>query len=348
MSLVVGKCGNWCSVCPWGYRIRTNKNQAQWDFYVEDAKKYLGFTPTKNPCQGCQTPNGKLAKDVGVHNFVRGCSARKCAFHNGFENCAFCSRYPCDKIKEMNRSNRLDESEKRLGEHIPSAMYQAYIRPFEGMKTLNQVRTSLLPAQINEARTVEPKTSTVTAFPKVKKNKKNILYLKLHNALSKLITSSLGLSNIDTIAGQEMLLAHREVLLRLLWIIARNGKMKDAKILVDSITINANRAGTSRFPTTEAAWLRWLDMVSGTGFIAEMEFFTRETNKIMTPTGWLRERIPDTGEAVWSLKVSFEDTLGGIDSLKALQSYAKILDKKRGKTAFAAFKKAEMHFLKDT
>jgi len=345
---VISKCGNLCSICPWGHWIRTNQSPGEWESYVEDAKKYLGFTPAKNPCQGCQTPNEKLAKDVGVHNFIRGCSARKCAIHNHFENCAFCSRYPCDKIQAMNRADRLEEAEERLGEPIPNDKYQAYLRPYEGKKTLDGIRAGLGPDQIREVEVVDLKMPKTLAFPKVKVDKRSAAYMALHSALSKVITSSLGLSDIDTVAGQELLIVRRELLLRLLWIIARYGTLKDTKVSVDSITINANKAGTSGFPTSEDAWRRWLDVMSGIGVLSEMEFFTREKNKITTPTGWLRERIPDTGGPVWALKVSFDDALGGITSLKTLQSYARTLDEKKGKSAYAAFKKADMHFLQDT
>jgi hypothetical protein len=156
------------------------------------------------------------------------------------------------------------------------------------------------------------------------------------------------LNDIDTIAGQELLIVRRELLLRLLWIIARYGTFKDTKVSVDSITISTNKAGTSGFPTSEDAWRRWLDVMFGIGILSEMEFPTREKDKIMTPTGWLRERIPVTGEPVWFLKVSFDDTLGGITSLKTLQSYAKAIDEKKGKSAYAAFRKADMQFLQDT
>ncbi|RDE15226.1 MAG: hypothetical protein C4K48_04065 [Candidatus Thorarchaeota archaeon] len=347
MRPVISKCGNLCSICPWGHWIRKNQSPAEWESYVEDAKKYVGFTPTENPCQGCQTANERLAKDVGIHNFIRGCYARKCALHNRFENCAFCSRYPCAKIREMNRSDRVEETEKRLGESIPDDKYESFIRPFEGKKTLDEIRTGLGSDQIREVETVDLIAPKTTEFPQVKRNKMNTTYMALHDALSKVITSSLGLSDIDTIAGQELFIARREVLLRLLWIIARYGTFKDSKISVDSITINANKGGTSGFPTTEAAWGRWIDILSRTGIVAEIEFSTQERSKITTPTGWLRERIPDTGMPAWFLKVSFDDTLGGIASLKTLQSYAQTLDEKKGKSAFATFKKADMLFLQD-
>ena len=247
----------------------------------------------------------------------------------------------------MNRSDRVEETEKRLGESIPDDKYESFIRPFEGKKTLDEIRTGLGSDQIREVETVDLIAPKTTEFPQVKTNKMNTTYMALHDALSKVITSSLGLSDIDTIAGQELFIARREVLLRLLWIIARYGTFKDSKISVDSITINANKGGTSGFPTTEAAWGRWIDILSRTGIVAEIEFSTQERSKITTPTGWLRERIPDTGMPAWFLKVSFDDTLGGIASLKTLQSYAQTLDEKKGKSAFATFKKADMLFLQD-
>jgi len=248
----------------------------------------------------------------------------------------------------MNRADRLEEAEERLGEPIPNDKYQAYLRPYEGKKTLDGIRAGLGPDQIREVEVVDLKMPKTLAFPKVKVDKRSAAYMALHSALSKVITSSLGLSDIDTVAGQELLTVRRELLLRLLWIIARYGTLKDTKVSVDSITINANKAGTSGFPTSEDAWRRWLDVMSGIGVLSEMEFLTREKNKITTPTGWLRERIPDTGGPVWALKVSFDDALGGITSLKTLQSYARTLDEKKGKTAYAAFKKADMHFLQDS
>jgi len=87
------------------------------------------------------------------------------------------------------------------------------------------------------------------------------------------------LNDVDTIAGQELLTVRRELLMRLLWIIGRYGTFKDTKVSVDSITINTNKAGTSGFPTSEDAWRRWLDLISGIGILCELEFSTRRGTK---------------------------------------------------------------------
>ncbi|MFW9811679.1 MAG: hypothetical protein ACFFF9_04420 [Candidatus Thorarchaeota archaeon] len=77
MKQVISKCGNICSSCPWRVWSRRGFTEEKWGSFFQDVKKYVGFSPPKNPCHGCQTPNEKLSKDVGVHNFLRGCSAQK-------------------------------------------------------------------------------------------------------------------------------------------------------------------------------------------------------------------------------------------------------------------------------
>ena len=203
MKPVISKCGNMCSSCPWGVWIRRNQTPEEWDAFAEDVKKYVGYSPVKNPCHGCQTPNEKLAKDVGVHNFLRGCSARKCAFHNNIRNCAHCSRYPCDKIKTLNISNSRKHAEQRLGGPMPNEKYMAFVRIFEGQKTLDEIRKDLSQGHIQEVKTVEEKDPKIVTFPDVKKI--HMKYRQLHDSLSKIITSELGLTDTDTIAVQDML-----------------------------------------------------------------------------------------------------------------------------------------------
>jgi hypothetical protein len=344
MASVISKCGNMCSSCPWGVWVRRNQTQEEWDAFAEDVKKYVGYSPTQNPCHGCQTPNEKLAKDVGVHNFLRGCSARKCAFHNEIRNCAFCSRYPCDKIKALNISNSREEAEQRLGESMPDDKYESFVRIFEGKKTLDEIRKGLSPDQIQEVKTTEQKPPKIVAFPDVEK--KHLKYKVLHDALSTILSSELGFSDTDTLAVQEMLGSRRAVLIRLLWILANFGSLDGEKLLVDSITINTYKKGTSGFPTTEGGWNIWLGILSKTGIRAELILAQIEKSELITPIGWLRDRLPGSNAPGYHIAVSFGDKVGGIASLKLLHTYAKQLDEKYGKRAFGAFKKADMRSLK--
>ena len=190
MTRVFSKCGNVCSSCPWGVWSRREITEESWDSFFQDVKKYVGYSPTKNPCHGCQTPTEKLSKDVGIHNFLRGCSARKCAFHNDFRNCAYCSRYPCDKIQLMNVANSREHAEARIGEPIPDDKYLAYVRIFEGMKNLDEIRAGLDKNQIRDVKTVERKPPRIVSFPEV--DKKHQKFRSLHDVLSSIISSPCG------------------------------------------------------------------------------------------------------------------------------------------------------------
>ncbi len=345
MTRVISKCGNLCSICPWGRWIRENQQPADWEPFVEDVKKYIGYVPAKNPCHGCQTPNENLAKDVGVHNFLRGCAARKCAFDNEIENCAYCSRYPCDQIEALNRGNRREDAERRVGESIPADKYESYIRVFEGKKTLDEIRSSLRPDEIQEVKTIELKPPRIIPFPDVTPEQKESEFKTLHEVLSQIMDSRLGLKDADTLAGKELLERHRNVLSRLLWIAALYGKLEGSQLYIDAITINTYKKGTSGFPTTESGWLRWLEVISEAGIGGELEYANINKSDLISPIGWLRERIHGSNEPAWWLKISFHDTLGGAATLRTLSSYVSEIDKRFGKQAYGRFKKADMRFL---
>lgn len=345
MEQVISKCGNMCSSCPWSVWIRRNQRDEDWEPFVADVKKYLGFTPAKNPCHGCQTPNEKLSKDVGVHNFLRGCSARKCAFHNEIRNCAYCLRYPCDKIEVLNRSNSREHAEKRIGESIPDDKYEAYVRIFEGKKTLDEIRKRLSPWEIKEAKTVDVKQPKIVPFPDVER--KLMKYKTLHETFTNILNSKLGLSDIDTVAGQEMLKERQALLLRLLWILALYGKKDGNALVVDAIAISEHKKGTSGFPTHEDVWLRWLAILAKIGIPGELVLVTEDRTQLITPIGWLRDRLPGTNDPAYHVRLSFNEELGGLTSLKLLQSYANSLLEKYDNKAYGRFKKADMRFLEN-
>lgn len=342
---VVSKCGNICSSCPWGAWIRKNQSGEEWDSFAKDVKKYTGYTPTKNPCHGCQTPTENLSKHVGIHRYLRGCSIRKCALNNGIMNCAYCSRYPCDRIKMQNISNSRENAEKRIGESIPDDKYLAYIRVFEGRKTLDEIRKNLKPDQIQDVKTVDEKTSNVLAFPKI--NKKHQKYKKLHDLLSVILNFKFGLSDTDTTASHEIVTVNISIMMRILWILASYGTINGEVISVDSISIYIHKEGTSGFPHSEMAWKMWLDFLSKIGIKGKLKFVPIDKSKLTTPTGALREKIPGSNDPSYYLDVTFSKKLGGIDTIKLLQSYAIELESKYGKKAFFKFMKADMSYLQD-
>jgi len=342
MQPVISKCGNMCSSCPWGVWSRKNLSPEDWSLFEEDVKKYVGYSVVKNPCHGCQTPNENLSKDVGVHNFLRGCCTRACAFYNEFRNCAYCSRYPCDSIEVLNRERSREDVEKRLGIDIPEDMYEKYVRIYEGKKNLDEIRSTLKQNEISEPKIVEQKGPKIVPFPDINGAAD---FKRLHDSLSKIMKSSLGIVNADVISGQELIKDRRERMLRILWIVARYGVVKGSSLLVDSITINTHKKGTSGFPTSEKAWKRWLLSMSEIGIKCEMEFADIDEDSRASPIGWLRDRIPGTDDPVWFLRMELDESLGNAVMLKTLQTYASSIDEKYGTRAFGNFKKIDMRFL---
>ena len=81
--------------------------------------------------------------------------------------------------------------------------------------------------------------------------------------------------------------------------------------------------------------------------------------KELSSLGVCCERVPLTGVKIadlttgtgyvrnkgWVMNISFETQIGGLDALRALQSYCKKLDQKFGKKAFQQFCIADMGFL---
>ncbi|MFW9786121.1 MAG: hypothetical protein ACFFE2_03855 [Candidatus Thorarchaeota archaeon] len=243
----------------------------------------------------------------------------------------------------QNINNSRADAERRIGNHIPDDKYQAYIRIFEGMKTLDDIKENLSPSQIQEVKTVEEKHPKIVPFPDVKK--KYMKYKTLHNVLSQILTSSLRISDIDTIAGQEMLEGRSSLLNRTLWILAAYGKLDGESLTVDSITIYTHKKGTSGFTTTEGVWTRWLGILSKVGIYGELKLAPVDRSELITPVGWLREQLRGAKQPGYYLHVSFHRDLGGLDSLKLLSSYGTELNREFGTRAFLRFKKADMRYL---
>ncbi len=95
----VAYCGMICSECP-GY-IATQKDD--WEERKRVAElwsKIFGveITPEYVNCDGCKG-GGRLIE------YCKICEIRNCAIGRGIENCAYCSDYPCDRLKRWFERN---------------------------------------------------------------------------------------------------------------------------------------------------------------------------------------------------------------------------------------------------
>jgi len=117
-------------------------------------------------------------------------------------------------------------------------------------------------------------------------------------------------------------------------------KTEDSAFLeVDAKTFLANRASEK----TLAIWSFLKDTVFKIlfDFGVHCERVVSEGVKekdLETGTGYMRNKG-------WAIRVSLDRKASDVKTLKALQSYARKLDKKYGKKAFSNFSQADMHVL---
>jgi hypothetical protein len=101
MPEIIGYCGLNCCTCPIYVATREKNDEKRRRMRAEIAvqiKKHYGveYQPEDiTDCDGCRSENDRLF--AGSKN----CRIRKCARPKRIENCAHCSEYACDKLKEF-------------------------------------------------------------------------------------------------------------------------------------------------------------------------------------------------------------------------------------------------------
>ena len=157
MNTFVAKCGCNCSKCPtYKNNLRTFEDRQRCN---RGWKKYLNINLSAEklrPCDGCSIP------DETRKIYYLNCHVRKCAINNGFNNCAYCSAYPCQEVLNIHSMQKPGAKEKiveRLGGSIPEEDYLAFIEPYEGIKHLNEIRQTIGAEEIVEIKrfSVRPK-----------------------------------------------------------------------------------------------------------------------------------------------------------------------------------------------
>jgi hypothetical protein len=328
MNEIFAKCGCNCHQCP------TYKNNLQ---TIEDRKrcswgwqKYLNIklSPEKlRLCDGCSILNANRKV------YYLNCLVRKCAINNAIENCAHCSAYTSQEVLNVHNLQKPDAKqriEERIGAVIPEDDYLAFVEPYEGIKHLNQIRSTLGSDDIVEIKkfSVQPK---MVPFPHVLPLAKDEIstYQSLHQ-----IFTSLAVSNNVSYARKLILEKNRKQLLKISWAVGQYGKLKDddGSHLILSSEIYADQKISSYYSKVQE-YFRLFEKYG-----VHCEVLPQKEKGWLTPTGALRT----TG---WLMKLSFDEKLGGSLTVKALKNYATKLDEKYGKNAFRYFSKGDMRIL---
>jgi hypothetical protein len=344
MTNLVSKCGIDCGACPWGPYPRKDMDAKEFEQYRNKGKRILGYMPIKTPCATCQTPDAEIPKTSKLPS--RKCLIRQCVDKTGVANCAYCSRFPCDTLKGTAGLWNRESIEAKLGATLSEEDYNSFVKPFEGISRLEAIRSSLKPDEIVESTKVSAPKTRIVDFPEnLPFNEETGSFKAVHKLLDALANSSLGLRDTDTFAQQHKLEKQKAHILRFLWIFANYGKFEKENIIylvVDAETYHANR-GTEK---TLSIWSFVEDAVfkslSNFGVCCERVALKGVKNEdLITGTGYLRNKG-------WVMRMSFDEKVGGTAALKALQTYAKKLDKKYGAKAFRRFRDADMTVLLET
>jgi hypothetical protein len=310
----------------------------EFEQYGKRVKKILGYTPMQKPCPTCQTPHEEIPK--GSKLPPRSCLVRQCVDKIGVENCAYCSRFPCENVKDTAGSWNREKHEEKHGP-VSDEDYHTFIEPFEGLPRLEAIRALLSPEEIVEAATAPPLEAKIIDFPEDLpfSKEETSVFKTLHRVLATVKRAQLGLKDTDTYAQQVRLKNRRSIFFRFLWIFGLHGELKEengSHLEVDSKTYIANRKADSL-----AIW-EYVETVFKAlkkfGVHCEHIPLTKEKygrKGWLTPSGYMRNKG-------WLMKMSFDNNAGGASTLKALKRYAAKLDEKYGKRAFRYFSNVDM------
>ena len=332
MEQIISRCGNICSECPWSSYVRKKIAKEDWEEYSEQFKKYTGFKPVKyewEGCVGCHTPNEELPSHP-FFNFLKKCRTRKCGQYNEIPNCAYCGRFPCANTVASTKFTNEKISEK-LGKDISEDEYERYIKMFDSMTNLNEIRSGLKETQIKNPKLVDHQPK----IPELTGTFTNPNFKFVYDKLFEIANSTLGIKGIDTVSGLELHKEREEFFWRFLWLIAIFGDISENELSIDSGTLYDNRKPIS-LPNNEEGWKTIFDMLLEFGISTELEI---KTDKLYTPGGYMRAKIPKTNEPAYLLKMKTSSKLQKYSFFKLLKEILSDLQKNNGKRAFSNFKK---------
>lgn len=301
MPNLVSKCGINCGACPWGPYPRKNMSAKDFEQYKQDAKVILGYMPIKTPCVTCQTPDEKIPKASKLPS--RKCLIRQCEDKAGVPNCAYCSRFTCDTLTETASAWNRKTIEEKLGEPLSEEAYRSFVEPFEGLRRLQDIRSTLEPNEIVEPAKSITSSTEIVKFPTNLKD--GVAFKAVHKLLANLESSSFGLKKAGTFAQQHKLENQKAHVLRFLWVLGNYGKPENEYLVVDAETFLSNRGKEKKLAILSFVEDAVFRVLSDFGICCELVASEGvKKGDLTTGTGYLRKKG-------WVIKMSFEPKVGG-------------------------------------
>jgi hypothetical protein len=335
MNDMIAVCGCNCSQCPtYKKNLKTFEDRKRcswgWEEYLN-----IRLSPEKlRLCDGCPIPDSQ--RNVYYLN----CIVRKCALTNRIKNCAYCSSYPCEEVKNLHVTFAEDIRDKiaaKIGREIPDKDYFDFIEPYEGLKKLHVIHRT-----IDQNKIVEPKKfllkSKIVEFPKglSLSKKDNSILRSLYDLIGKIS----GPEHNVSFARREALKKKRPYMLTLLWTFGLYGRFmeKDDHFL----TIDSKDFARQKNQRIYSKLKDLVHLFKNDGVCLEL---IPTAGEWLTSSGGLVITIGRTKNAAWVMTLSFDSNLFGRRGLLALQNYAKKLLASHDEKALDHFSKADMGVL---
>ncbi|MFX1355200.1 MAG: hypothetical protein ACFFGP_14690, partial [Promethearchaeota archaeon] len=208
--------------------------------------------------------------------------------------------------------------------------YDNYIKMFYSITNLKKFRNTLPENQIKNPKPFSKKNE----ITKLKGEFEDKNFSKIYEKLAEIANSNLGIKGIDTVAGFEQYTQRKNFIWSFIWILGLHGKIQGNDLSIDSITLYENRKGIA-LPNNEEQWQIYFDILAQFGILAELEI---KTDKLYTPGGYMRVKIPQTNKSAYIIKIKPDSNLQKYPFFNVLNEILSQLQKKAGKRAFTHFK----------
>jgi hypothetical protein len=337
MQEIVSKCGNICTECPWSTFMRQKITEEDWELYSKTIKEYIGYKPTKyewEGCVGCHIPDEDLPKHPH-YGFLKNCRTRKCVTHNEMQTCAHCKSFPCGNTVSSDESS-MEKMSLKMDREISIEEYNQYLRMFDSLTNLQSLKSKLKKTDIKEPKPINGGYNVLEFPPMLRETHEQ--YFQLHSTIRKIISSNLGLSNVDTIAGFERHLVRRNFFLRLFWIVGSYKDLKDTVAKIDSSILHEHRK-KMKLPHNEEGWNDYIHAFKEHGIKIMFKALTKD---LYTPGGWMREKIPGSNAPAYAITLKLDPKIIMTNFFHLLSNYVKLIDVKYKKRGFSQFKKLNM------
>jgi hypothetical protein len=327
MNNNTGKCGCDCTNCPtYKDNIKTIEERikcsAGWGKYLN-----IKLSPEKlRACDGCSLP------DSDRKVYYLNCAIRKCCMENDIKNCAYCTLYPCDELKNVHSIVNIhtkEEFTRNTGKSITNEDYIIFIEPYAGIKHLNEIRNNIKKSEIKDYKKYSVKIKFAD-FPQ-RINKSNDI-----NSLKRIYSflTSIGVLQDISYARFLSVKKRREVLLKIIWTIALLGEFKEtnsAFLELDAKTFLSQKIYGMYDKLKDC----FKELKKHKIYC---DIIPLDTKKWLTPTGGLRNEG-------WKIIMSFGSDISDLIALGTLKKLVTRLNNKYDRKAYAYFNRADLNVI---